>query len=286
MKTKYIGLVILLLTIFGSCRKYIDMKIPDKGRKPVINCLFIENNKIELSLFQSLFILDNSDSKPINNALVIISENNINWDTLINTTDGNYFTTNTIPTQGKSYYIKAWVGGIEANSFTKIPQKVPVIIKGTDTFHFDNQDWFQIKIGINDPVQDSNFYMLKIEQFENYYFSTKQYIPLDISSQDPSFQSYWKNYLVFDDQLFNGNDRTFLIDISKGMEGERLDSVSYKVSLLSIPRELYLYAKSSQAQSNIGNSPFSEPVMVFNNIVNGYGIFAGASLSQDSIKVP
>jgi len=47
-----------------------------------------------------------------------------------------------------------------------------------------------------------------------------------------------------------------------------------------------LYAVTSQAQQNTNGSPFSEPVMVYNNIKNGYWIFAGASVYKDSIIVP
>ena len=260
------------------------MKIPDKGRKPVINCLFLDNGPIQVSLYQSLFILDNSESKPVDNAVVMISDNHVDWETLTNTNNGLYLSNNISPLQGKTYYIKAWVSGTEATAITKIPYKVDFQIKDTSSHQFDNQEWFQIKVGLSDPHNDTNYYMIRIDRkmLGGYY---NEYYPVDITSQDPSFQNYWKSYLVFDDQLFNGQNKTFPIDISKEIAEYGTDSVIYKISLFSIPRDLYLYAKTSQAQLNSGNSPFSEPVMVYNNVNNGYGIFAGMSFSTDSIII-
>ena len=54
----------------------------------------------------------------------------------------------------------------------------------------------------------------------------------------------------------------------------KLGEKSYKVVLHKVSKEVYNYYKSV-SKINIG--PFSEPVKVYTNILNGLGVFGGKS---------
>ncbi|MBI5540272.1 MAG: DUF4249 domain-containing protein [Bacteroidia bacterium] len=277
-----------LLLIFISCKKYIDMKIPDKGRKPVINCLFSADSTFKVQVFQSHFILDDAEPQEINNAIVTISENETIIDTLVYSSHGYYSSNSLIPSIGKNYKISASFNDKTANSSATIPNPVSIINIDTTSYHSQNGNYFRFNLQINDPADETNYYLIKIEKsfFDYYSGNTVQNIYLNYSD-DPSLDATWQGSFVVNDNLFNGKTKTFPLDIDIFNLYNYNDSASmFNISLYSISKDYYLYAKTVESQTNSGNSPFSEPVMVYNNIENGYGIFAGASLSRQSMAIP
>ena len=69
-----------------------------------------------------------------------------------------------------------------------------------------------------------------------------------------------------------------------GSDPEHFDNLKAYFKLSTISEEYYLYGKSYVEQSEaIDFSLFVEPVSVFSNINNGYGIFAGYGQCTDSV---
>jgi len=60
----------------------------------------------------------------------------------------------------------------------------------------------------------------------------------------------------------------------------------YYIELTSFNRTGYLYKKSIDDYFNAINDPFAEPVQIFGNIENEYGIFMGHSVSVRSYMIP
>ena len=282
---KYLHVVILFL-IAVSCEKYIDMKIPDKGRKPVVNCMFYNDSVFIVQVFESKFILDDAGYQPIENAFVTISENGIVSDTLTYYSQGYYKSNNLISQIGKNYEIEATFNGNTATSEGIIPSKQ--IITNIDTLLYSDQhnDNFRFNIKINDTENETNYYMLKIEKVNAVYYNNNVQI-VYTNSEALSIETQWQGSQVINDNLFNGKAKTFSLDIDlSNLYNYNNEPIKFYISLYSISKDYYLYAVTSQAQQNTNGSPFSEPVMVYNNIKNGYGIFAGGSVYRDSIIVP
>jgi len=61
---------------------------------------------------------------------------------------------------------------------------------------------------------------------------------------------------------------------------------SFRIKLLSIPRELYQFEKSLYLYEKVAEDPFSEPVYLNGNIRNGNGIFAVCRSTTASIILP
>jgi hypothetical protein len=284
---KYLYFVILLLIIF-SCKKYIDITIPDKGRKPVINCLFEADSTFKVQIFQSHFILDDADPQEINNAIVTITENETIIDTLNYLSLGYYSSMNLIPQAGKRYNISASFNGKNASSSGIIPNAQ--IITNIDTSSFNNQqgEYFSFNIQINDPGNEINYYLLKIEKESiDYYSGNNMQTIFANNTEDPSLDSKWQGSYIINDNLFNGKTKTFELNMDIYNLYNYNDSANkFHISLYSISKDYYLYVKTSESQINTSNSPFSEPVLVHNNIENGYGIFAGASVYKSIVIVP
>lgn len=282
----YFSFVIILLIVI-SCKKYIDMKIPDKGRKPVINCLFNADSIFKVQIYQSHFILDNAESQEITNALVTITENETTIDTLNYSSLGYYSNSQLIPTSGKNYKIVATYDGKTASSTSIIPH--PITITKIDTSSFNNQQggYFSFNVQINDPASETNYYLLKIEKEYNDYYNNNLQTIYSNNNEDPSLDAQWQGAYIINDNLFNGKTKVFQLNIDIFNLYNYYNSLNkFYISLYSISKDYYLYAKTSESQINTNNSPFSEPVLVYNNIENGYGIFAGASVFKSLVLVP
>jgi len=72
-------------------------------------------------------------------------------------------------------------------------------------------------------------------------------------------------------------DNRCIVKISTQFEDERspFDVIrSFRIKLLSIPEELYLFEKSLYTYGKVAEDPFSEPVYLNGNIKGGNGVFA------------
>lgn len=92
-------------------------------------------------------------------------------------------------------------------------------------------------------------------------------------------------FFVFNDDLFNGTDATVSAYIKK-YKPPRFDLKEfnlYKIELHTISKEYYLYEKSFRQFDHKYDDPFAEPVQVFSNIENGYGVFAAYSVNKFTV---
>ncbi len=172
--------------------------------------------------------------------------------------------------------------------YSKNPEEVmsdgmihPIDFWGTDTV-------MNISCMINDPGNVSNYYRLSVKSIG----STKEG-PLgvddwatvkDIFSSDDilfvdnnisvSINGWPKHFSnVFDDSLFDGKEYTYAVE-------SRQRSAAYswvEIELQHISEDLYKYLKSVELAQCSTNDIYAEPVNIFSNVGNGYGILGSLS---------
>lgn len=82
--------------------------------------------------------------------------------------------------------------------------------------------------------------------------------------------------IFFSSESFTGQTHSFDIFV----ESHYLDpDYEFEVRILTFTRELYEYSTALQRQQSVSGNPFAEPVQVYSNVSNGFGIFNGYSLS-------
>jgi hypothetical protein len=74
------------------------------------------------------------------------------------------------------------------------------------------------------------------------------------------------------------------------MQFDNLDTAAFSnldvyVELHTVSKDHYLYQQTLQLYRSSSNSKSSEPVHVYNNINNGYGIFAGEDFQSVKFTV-
>jgi len=117
----------------------------------------------------------------------------------------------------------------------------------------------EIRFSTDDPVaDDSDDYMTKLHFNDNIIDS---FIYFSAISDESTFSSF-----------------ALLIILSS-------ISVKFLIYVTSMNKAGYLYRKSVKEYQNSSGDPFSEPVLIYSNIENGYGIFAGYSTNYNRVRL-
>jgi len=274
-----------LIILCFSCEKYIDMEIPDKGRKIVANCFLSDTGNVTITLHKSRFILDNSNFDIITGADILLYEDGILVNTLTEDSPGIYISNGYIPISGKNYSIKVSKGTDEVTASTILPSPVPFVFVDTSRIQSEYYEYLRIKIRITDPPGVENYYMIGFEMPPKDSELEYSYVyPLNFVTDEPFIESYTDGYGLFSDVLFRGQSQVMSFDFDTYNFFNDTNTVYIK--LRSISKDMYMYLLTLEAQRNASFSPFAEPVMVYNNILEGYGIFAGYTTYTDSIHIP
>lgn len=136
----------------------------------------------------------------------------------------------------------------------------------------------EVQFDVIDPaVDEANYFRFDVwATYEDAYTGEQYEINLGYYTDDPLIE-----YNRLSDASFEGSSYRVRLKIWSGYYGgyggDDKKPKSIRVAVESLTRENFLYYKSlRQFQSSQGN-PFVEPVVVFDNIEGGYGIFTLAT---------
>ncbi len=249
-----------------SCEKEITI---DTGYPPqlCLNCILNPDSVVTASLTMSRDVENNSSFEPVNDATLVLYTDEGLRDTLVSVGSGTY-RLNYKPLEGVSYNML-----VSQNKFNNIRATATVpnytsVSWTTDTTYISTQNnrvFVQVDISIHDNVNETNYYWM--ESFEtNAPFIDGFNRSIDTESEYGYVYSY---YLRFSDDDYNG--QTMKLEFVR-----RSGSTRY---VWSCDENYDKYLKSSlKARLNAEKDlPFREPVQIYSNIENGYGIFGAVA---------
>lgn len=269
-----------------SCRKEIKYKGDSEDPLVVVNSILEADSVIKVHVEHSRFFLDAQSSVSeywITNATVLLTVAGSGqvYTQTASDSEGNYVFPVTAQA-GESYTVSVSHPDFPTvTSFTTVP--VPVAILSVDTSSYvDVDSWSVMKslVKWNDPP-GKDFYVLKVSFKEissgNVFLSqplASNDPGLDaISASDPADDSYsFYQELYFNDEFFDGQNKTLDVRVSQAFTPLNND-LRMQVHLYRCTEETYKYLISVKKFQNSDGDIFSEPVKVFSNITNGYGIF-------------
>ena len=289
----------ILISIFALTSCETTEKIDDFPLRPsqlVVNCFFTEGGIWEFQVSKSLSVLDNAPLKLIDNATIKLFKDSELVETLSDPGgDTWYRSQNNLPEIGHEYSIEVSApdfASLKANEIT--PEAVPVsnvtaVIRDSTFYIWDNhyggksfggkvEGYFNIMF--SDPIGIENYYQLSIFYMDTTY-NEEDSLDYDVSKNNLSVWSSdnsveegegYNTNLLISDYLFDGQDYKLEVDFH---EWRARKGRIYFIELTSITRSGYLYRRSIDEYSKAVNDPFAEPVKIFCNIENGYGIFSG-----------
>ncbi len=278
-----------------TCQKKIKLKESEITPRIVVNSIFEAEDTLKVHLSESRNILFNNGGElpDITSATATLTDaNDATLGTFIHEGKGVYSLPGFLPKSGTEYRLKVSANGFaDVSSSNSIPD--PIKITSIDTAR--QQDYMNFNVVFKDNPNEKNYYALSVVskviyeyEIEPGVFETDTILDWWVCSKDVNIQGIAADVdgdicgqeLLFDDETFNGSGYNF--KLRKYMEGE-IDTIF--VSLRSISEDLFKYKISYQKYVDTKENPFGEPVQVFSNIKNGFGIFAGSSLHTETIVI-
>ncbi len=287
MKARFV--LLLLITFSISCTKTIDIDLPDHESKLVINSLFTRGERIAVNISRSTSIIGGIPPGVFGASINLYRD-----ETLVETatSSDSLFLAGFGPVENGVYTIEISSPGFETVTATdSMPSKTFLnYAESTDDVWVDEigMKYRLLKIGFTDSDSNKNYFELKLHVrflYPNYPPPGESYITelANIGGiKDPILEDSWQYYglingFVFDDSQFNNGECN--LEIFTGIMNNDSDVYELIIELRSISENYYNYKKQFGIYLNHEDGDIFEgipdPVNLFSNIENGYGIFAG-----------
>ena len=285
--------------IYISCEKVIPFEGDVNTPKLVINSVFESDSTFKVHVSSSRSVIDTSSFENIVDAVVTIKDGNGNVIEVLNHVVNGFYKGQVLPEESTTYILEVNHPNY-ANITASDSLPSPIIINSVDTSTIldpINGNRLRISMNFDDPENNQNYYLLETYSVNEYLIvenldtieyeldTTKQFMVLT----DEVFQnggSPWRDQGLFNDLLFNGQNKTLEIEIpNENWSGSEdgydwsYKTLTLRLYLHNITISYYYYRTSLELFQNASGNPFAQPVQVYSNIENGFGVFAGSQIS-------
>lgn len=294
----------LSLVVLSSCEQFLEVELPGQEPRLVLNALLEPTDTLKVYLTKSKGILEPRDFDQFD----VVSDANV----FLKTQDGQQlpmaFLDRSRPFEPNAFYYVSGHQFQEDQTYEiiaehslypsirtaqKLPTDIP--IKSIDLVNlgprsdFEGENEFQVTVTFDDP-SGKNFYEISgfslgsqivvSEGDTTYFFYQSDLYP------DPVNPAYEKDYLMrdvllFNDVLLNGIDSqiVFRTHIRSDVDMELTIRFSH------VSESYYRYQDTADLQRYNSGDFLSQPVLVFNNVTNGFGIFKSRNTDQRVIQI-
>lgn len=291
---------VLLLSffVFVACEEAVDLEFDLPKSKLVLSSSFYPNEPVVLRVTATR-PRGNAAVSEITDAQVSLFEGNelaeiLRYHPLSeNGISGFYRTENFTPEEGHDYTIHVSATGYDpVMAISSIPEPVAInalSVKNLTCLTADDgtlvYDYF-LEIDYADPASETNYYDLRIHQLV---------IPFKVTAGGDTLRMAAVSKAVTTPTRTPSEDQTVSILLQDKMsesplevhlqsrinpDAELLDRIV--AELRTVSPEYYFYQRSLVLPGDLGGSGLDEPVIHFNNVESGLGVFAGYnSVQQD-----
>ena len=291
MNRLFFYLLLLMSVLLTSCITFVEKDLDIKP-KLVLHCYLIpqmDTTMLTLTNSVPLFGSNPKNIETVTNAIVEISEDNYRWVRMeYDSVYKNYF----IPqvqfpiTEGKTYYIRASAPGYETVSASCIvpyfrETNFEVVVEAhTNCVHH------------GEPYPESHYhYYLKWKDYageENYYIFYRNFIWIwDWNDWDIDTSIIWEilwdekgKPCLFSDHGQDGQNMSSLVTTYY------LDDEISEITMVQTDVHSYLYQRSIEDYNGDLGFFIIEPVKIYSNIKNGYGVFGAFGMRTYAIEQP
>ena len=280
------------LLVCAGCETTVQVDLPPHESQLVVDGFFTPDSLWQVRLSNTVSFTGTTEPSVVDNAIVEIWTNNQKLTTLASIGEGRYQSASSPSALPGQYTIKIQADGFEAVEGVGV---MPPEMKRASLTHqlVQKEDEGRLEIRfeltLQDPPGSINYYSLIVFQqlvadingeILTYPFHQSTFKTNDPVLRDGDFfdtEPIYLNQATFDDNLING--RSYELDFALDLFQQNTDEASYKhtfnVVLLEMSEDMFTFRQTAERQSEAENDPFSEPVQVYSNMSNGFGIFAG-----------
>lgn len=303
------------LVFLAACEKTVYFDVETKENRLVVNS-FIQpdsTNRAVISLSVDPLAIG-FESERVSDATIGISKNGTFIGNFTHEFNGDYYIENDLlhAAPNDEFELTVSAPGKETvTASTTIPSLVPITSAVImDTFEvaisYSTIDEFGNVIYIDTLVPYLNMAITFTDAGEEDYYSLAvMYRDIFnqsfacVSTNDPIFTvngeynfgaenqagaATFCDEVMFSDVTFNGTEKTIELNIyainTLGIADPR-----FEFELKHVSKEYYQYYSTTEKQLENEGNPFGEPVIIFSNIENGFGIFAGSTISKAIIEL-
>ena len=294
----YISLVLVLV----SCSKDIEIDIPEKEKKLVLYSTIVpftlpqpKLNGFYISETRHIFDTTKTNVK---DAIILLYINDVITDTIYYSEEGNYYPMKLehYPKPGENFRVEVERGNFpKLIAETSIPSKVEITNCELIPFAFLNEEGMpvsEITLSFKDPADEINYYEIAVSPANFSYENDENFKRLTTNDRIITSESYYPDairfdvpnpkFLLFNDSEINGKEHTLKIYYNAPFihsENDFIPSHYITVHFRNVSREYYYFKTSLIKQSYNKREDIlygiGEPVEVYTNVVNGFGVFAG-----------
>jgi len=304
--------LLLFAASFISCEKEIDYQF-NKKEKLVVFSQFTDNNSLDVLVYKTNSFETNTTTTFVTDATVMVFSNGEFLEALdlVPANDDTsvppfYRSLQLKPEIGKVYVIKVSVPGFDPIAAeNSIPVAVPIqsvqfnssLVEDPANDHETILD-FDVSVTIQDPHDVKNYYhLIFYQQLIPYTVSNDgdtiqgnvSYAkPLKLLPKDPNLpliKHFDNRGFLADDRTFNGQVMVFGALGSYSYDPKKFLAGDFLVELRTVSEAYFYHYSTLTLQDGVSNNPFSEGVVIFDNIENGVGIFAGYSSSFNTFRL-
>lgn len=293
---------VLLAVVAVSCERDVAVDVPAHEGRLVVNAQWQQDSLYTARITKSRGILDdqprNGRADVVNNALVVVLENNIAIDTLRFQPQREWYQSrNRRPVPGRTYGIKVTAPSLPdatASSQMLMPIKPKqVTVQRRARRNADGQWQGKITIVLQDPAE-KNFYLFRIRN--------AGYSGSCVATNDPDIEQvgntgifgdnscFEQDALLFADRNFNGREKTIVLFVDDlALEPITISTSPMRVrrswlETVHVQENFFQYLKALAGYRSVDDFPFAEPVNVPNNVTNGYGFFTAFPAAVDTLR--
>ncbi len=316
-------ILFLLSTIFllPSCYKQIEIEFPNTEPVFVLNCLFTADSIFKVKINKTSDFND-SISYPVTDAVCKLYADNKLIENLIAIGNNGFYISQKDykPLYNTTYRIEVSSPSLptafSSNQLPHTPQILNITKQDSVLFDEDGNSLNQLDILIKDPIDVSNYYELiffsyfKLDYTNAWWLDSTELENVDTNyhavelfcqTQDMVFKNeglldYSPIGFPFSDEIFDGQTYNLKINYQppayfSGINDYLVNIItdySLIICVRAVTESYYHYKQKLIVHQANQYSDFwdgiAEPVQMFTNVENGYGIFAGYSTFVDTIQ--
>lgn len=285
---------ILWLLSFASCEKDFVVKDQDKLKGMVINCFFNDLQPLTVYLTGSYTSSGSNTITGISDAKVELYEDGVLKEQLAYVPSDTLnrfgaYHSQLIPQAGKKYMVKAShpaYGTVTAED--EIPEPAQLVSQTLISYPDTFGETARVKFRIKDDASAQNYYRINAWVYYTQRVVDDNGDTVELSSAtglratplspllDTLRDTGW--YPVFSDRNFNGLEKEIELSIESTPTATKTETMTLYVELYTISKQSFEYYRTVDLYHQTSYN--TEPVHVYSNVQNGYGIFAGYAFSR------
>lgn len=292
-------LVFTAIITLISCETQLEIELPPQESKLVLNEVLYSDSTLKAEVSKSISILENEFDLSVTGATVNLYENEVLMGQMQEAPNepGKYFS-NVIPSTNNYYKItvaKDSYETIEGSTFFHEASPITQVESSLQPSYNDpfggEYNYRRFNVTFSDPATEVNFYNISVytkscyidingDSTCSFYRSSIEAVYDPVLNAASNDFTYYDFGIPFDDSYFNGNNYTLSFDVwAEVYDGEEFagSDSTYYIVLGTTDEAFYNYNKSISAYNFANGNPFAEPVQVYSNIQNGFGVLGSNS---------